>query len=202
MAGGINTVSPLSRVSNELPSDNKARAPINRRHAAVSSRSRCKGCENRRKRGQSSSCFLFFFTLFFTLSTYPSSSTYPLFSNIGPITYASSKMAKIPSKILSIEIFYPSIHPSRFLTPTNKQNNREESATRWMTSRVPSSLFYLRIRSRGTTVFDKSRNGFATRSTLLSLSLFLLSPCLVSSLASFDKFQTRPTAMLFPIKPL
>lgn len=66
---------------------------------------------------------------------------------------------------------HPSIHPSRFLTPTNKQNNREESATRWMTSRVPSSLFYLRIRSRGTTVFDKSRNGFATRSTLLSLSL-------------------------------
>lgn len=179
MAGGINTVSPLSRVSNELPSDNKARAPINRRHAAVSSRPRCKGCENRRKRGQSSSCFLFFFTLFFTLSTYPSSSTYPLFSNIGPITYASSKMAKIPSKILSIEIFYPSIHPSRFLTPTNKQNNREESATRWMTSRVPSSLFYLRIRSRGTTVFDKSRNGFATRSTLLSLSLSL-SPFSVS----------------------
>ena len=35
-----------------------------------------------------------------------------------------------------------------------------------------------------------------------TLCLSLLSPCLVSSLASFDKFQTRSTAMLFPIKPL
>ena len=42
----------------------------------------------------------------------------------------------------SIHRDFLSIRPSRFLTPTNKQNNREESAARWMDDE-PRSIFVI-----------------------------------------------------------
>ena len=72
------------------------------------------------------------------------------------------------------------------------RNSRGERGRGTQTHRV-------RVREReregARTVFDKSRNRFATRSTLRRRVSF-------PSLPSFDKFQIRSAAMLFPIKPV
>lgn len=130
MAAGINTVSPLSRVSNELPSDNKARAPINRRPARVSRRRRCKKCTRESKKKGTK------FIVLLVFASFPFS-----YSRVLPfapfiLRYRADYPGQWQIPVLFIQIFIPKIALMKQASSSGSMNDELHSPSFYLRSYI------------------------------------------------------------------
>lgn len=130
MAAGINTVSPLSRVSNELPSDNKARAPINQRPARVSRRRRCKKCtrESKKKRTK--------FIVLLVFAWFPFSYSRVLPFALFILRYRTDHPRQWQIPDLPIQIFIPKIALTKQARSSGRMNDELHSPSFYLRSYI------------------------------------------------------------------